>query len=169
MDKKLEQAINKQINAEYYSSYLYLSMAAYCEASNLPGIAHWMQMQAKEEMIHVEKFFAFVNDRGGRVLLEAIAKPLTDFASIKDVFQKTLEHEQKVTQSINNLYALARDLNDNAATTFLQWFITEQVEEEKSVSDILGKLRFIKEESMGILMLDQELGARVLPAGNAAE
>ena len=163
MDKKLEKTINEQITKEYYSSYLYLSMAAYFESKNLPGFAQWMKMQSNEEMLHVMKFYGFVNDRGSKVVLGAIDKPPSDFLSIRDVFEKTLGHEKKVTQSINDLYALAQSVNDNASVMFLQWFVTEQVEEEKNVSDILARLDLIKEDPMGILMLDKELATRPQP------
>ena len=169
MDKKLEKAINEQINKEYFSSYLYLAMAAYFEAKSLPGCSNWMKMQAKEEEFHASKFFDYLNDRGCRVILEAIDKPKADFKSVRDVFEYTLAHEKKVTASINNLYKIAQKVNDNASIMFLQWFITEQVEEEKSASDILAKLDFIKDDSMGILMLDKELGARPQPNTTAAE
>ena len=164
MEKKLLEAINQQINAEIYSAYLYLSMSAYFETKGLSGFSHWMQMQAQEEMIHSMIFFNFVNDRGDRVILEAIDKPDTDFDSVKDVFAKTLAHEKKVTASINNLYSIAEKLNDNAAKIMLQWFIKEQVEEEKNPADILAKLDLVKEEASGILMLDKDLSARLQPA-----
>ena len=170
MNKKLEKEINSQIQKELYSAYLYLSMAAYFEARGLDGFGRWMQFQAQEEILHAMKFFTFVNDRGGRVVLEAIEKPPADFKSIKDVFTRTLDHEKKVTASINNLYKVAQTANDTAAQIMLQWFITEQVEEEKNPSDILTKLDFIhKEDSAGILMLNKELGARVQPTMNSAE
>lgn len=166
MNRKLEKVINEQITKEFYSAYLYLSMAAYFEAKNLPGLSHWMKMQSQEEMLHGMKLFTFLNDRGCRVILDAIEKPPTDFSSIKEVFEQTLEHEQKVTESINNLYSIAQAVNDNASVMFLQWFITEQVEEEKNASDILAKLEFIKEDSIGILMLDKELAVRPQPVLN---
>ncbi len=168
MDKKLEKAINEQITKEYFSSYLYLAMAAYFESKNLPGCSNWMKMQAEEEMFHASKFFDYLNDRGSRVILEAIDKPKSVFKSVRDAFEYTLAHEKKVTDSINNLYKIAQEVNDNASTMFLQWFITEQVEEEKNVSDILAKLDFIKEDSMGILMLDKELSVRPQPNINSA-
>ena len=168
MDKKLEKLINEQITKEYYSSYLYLSMAAYFESMGLTGFTAWMKIQAEEEMIHMRMFFTYVNERGGRVILESIDKPPADFESIKDVFEQTLEHEKLVTASINNLYKVSKDINDNASTIFLQWFITEQVEEEKNAKDIIDRLALIKENPMGILMLDKELGARPQPVAPAA-
>jgi len=160
MDKKLEKALNEQLNKEFYSAYLYLSMAAYFEAENLGGFSNWMKVQAKEEISHAMKFFDYLNERSSRVILEAIDKPSANFSSAQDVFKKTLEHEQKVTASINNLYAIADKAGDNAAKIFLQWFINEQVEEEKSAGDVLGKLKYISNQPAAILMLDKELGSR---------
>ena len=163
MDKKMEKAMNEQITKELYSSYLYLGMAAYFEAENLGGFAQWMKIQAAEEISHAMKFFNFINERGGAVVLDAIDKPPAKYASPEEVFAKTLEHEKLVTKSINNLYSLARDLNDNASLIFLEWFITEQVEEEKNPTDILGKLKYVSKEPAGILILDKDLGMRALP------
>jgi len=163
MDKKMEKAMNEQINKELYSSYLYLGMVAYFEAENLGGFAQWMRIQASEEISHAMKFFNFINERGGTVTLEAIDKPPVKYSSPEDVFKKTLEHEKLVTASINNLYALAREINDNASLIFLEWFVTEQVEEEKNPTDILGKLKYVTSQPAGILMMDKELGLRALP------
>ncbi len=160
MDKRIEKAMNDQIAKELYSSYLYLSMSAYFESENLGGFAHWMRVQASEEISHAMKFFHFVYDRGGKVQLKVIDQPPHQFDSPEDVLTKTLEHEKLVTQSINDLYAVAQQVNDNASLIFLEWFVTEQVEEEKNVSDILGQFKYISKESPGILMLDKELGAR---------
>lgn len=160
MDKKLVQAINEQIKNELYSGYLYLSMAAYFENKNLPGFAHWMKVQAKEEYEHAMKFFDFLNDRGERVILEAIDKPEADFKSPLEVFQKTLAHEQTVTAMINELYDLAIKVKDNPAVVLLQWYITEQVEEEKNPTAILEQLKLIKADSPAILIIDKNLGKR---------
>lgn len=164
MDKKMEKEINAQINREIYSAYLYLSMAAYFEAETLTGFAQWMKVQTMEEMIHAMKFYTFIHDRGGKVVLEAIDKPETKFDSIKDIFEKTLEHEKFVTKNINNLYSLAQKQNDNASLIFLEWFLTEQIEEEKNATDILAKLKHTGEQGEGVLMLDKDLGARPMPA-----
>lgn len=163
MDKKMIQEMNAQINREMFSSYLYLSMAAYFEVETLNGFAQWMKVQAMEEMMHAMKFYNFILERGGEVELEAIAKPEGKFDSIKDVFVKTLAHEKFVTKNINNLYALAQKQNDNASLIFLEWFVTEQVEEEKNANEILAKLKYTGERGEGILMLDKELGARPTP------
>ncbi len=164
MEIKLQKALNDQINKEFYSAYLYLAMAAFFESKSLPGFSHWMQMQVQEEMAHGMKFFKFLNDLGVVVELSAIDKPQTEFKSVQDVFDLTLEHEKGVTQSINHLYDCAQASNDRAVLMFLPWFITEQVEEEKNVSDICAKLTFIKEDSMGLMMLDQALANRAVPS-----
>lgn len=161
MEKKLVKAINEQINKEIYSAYLYLAMVAYFESESLNGCAKWMKIQAKEEMGHAMKFFEFLHDRGQRVELESIAKPDSSFKSVQDVFEKTLEHEQEVTASINNLFKIAQDVKDSAAEVLLHWFIEEQVEEEKSAMEILGKLEYVADKkSSALLILDQALGAR---------
>lgn len=156
--------MNEQIVKEFYSSYLYLGMSAYLESKDLPGCAHWMRIQAMEEISHAMKFFHFICDRGQKVVLETIDKPAQDYSSVQDVFEKTLAHEKLVTASINDLYTLAQELHDHASLIFLEWFISEQVEEEKSAADILGKLKHVAGQPAGILMLDKELGARPFPA-----
>ena len=163
MDAKLAKTMNEQITKELYSSYLYLSMAAYFAHQGLDGFSHWMQMQAQEEIIHAMIFFNFMNDRRDRVVLGPIDPPDVDFDSVADVFEKTLKHEQKVTKSINDLYKTAEDVNDNAAKIKLQWFINEQVEEEKNPSDILVKLALVKNDPSAILLLDKDLATRPAP------
>ena len=167
--KKMEEAFNAQLNAEYYSSYLYLSMAAYFESTDLPGFANWMRVQEQEEKFHALKFYDYIVERGGRVALQAIEAPPTEWASPRDVFEATLTHEQKVTGLINDLVFLARDERDNASEIFLQWFVTEQVEEEDNVNTILAQLRLIKDKPQGLLMLDKDLGQRAFtpPAAEA--
>ncbi len=160
MDKKLQKAFNEQMRDELYSSNLYLSMAAYCESKNLPGFAHWMKVQAKEEHGHGMKIFDFLVDRSARVILQAIPQPTIDFSSPHDVFEKTLEHEKEVTGLINKLYKLSKEVEDNAAEVFLHWFISEQVEEEKTAAYIVGTLKAIKPDSAGMIMLDKKLGKR---------
>ena len=161
LSKKMEKALNGQINAELYSSYLYLAMSAWFSAKGLAGFANWMRQQAQEEMFHGIKFYDFVGERGGKVTLEAIAKPEGEWKSGIDVFQATLAHEQKVTGLINNLVNQALDERDHATNIFLQWFVSEQVEEEANASAILDKLKLIGKESGGLFALDQELGQRV--------
>ncbi len=161
LSKKIEKALNGQINAEIYSSYMYLSMSAWFEQAGLAGLATWMQQQTQEEMFHAMKMFNFVNERGSRVILGAIDKPPTDWQSALDVFKDTLAHEQKVTSLINDLTNLALDERDHATNIFLQWFISEQVEEEAGVGAIVDKLKLIGKDSSGLFALDQELGQRV--------
>jgi ferritin len=160
MDKKVQDAMNEQIKNELYSAYLYLSMSAYCESINLGGFAHWMRAQADEEMEHAMKFYGFIHERGGRVVLQAIEQPPAKFESPVDIFEKTLEHEQKVTALIHDLYALAVEEKDYASQIFLQWFVTEQVEEEDSATQILETLKMIGDKSHTLIMLDKELGGR---------
>ncbi len=160
MNKKLYEGCNTQINNEWYSSYLYLAMAAYFDSVNLEGFAHWMKVQAKEEYAHGVKFYDFLIDRGEKVVLKSIAQPPANFSSAQDVFEKTLEHEKKVTALINELYALGEETKDHAAKVFLHWFINEQVEEEKNASKILETLKSISKESSLIIMLDRELAKR---------
>lgn len=160
MNKKLQQAFNDQIKNEIYSAYLYLAMSAYAETKNYPGISHWMKVQFKEELAHAMKQFEFLVDRGVRVALQAIPQPQVEFASAQELFEKTLEHEQKVTGMIHALVYLARDVKDTAAEIFLQWFVTEQVEEEKNATSILDTIKMIKPDSAGMIMLDRELARR---------
>lgn len=159
-NKKLQDAINDHIKHELYSAYLYLSMSAHFEGVNLPGFARWMRVQSQEESSHAMKLFDFIHERGGRVVLQAIAQPPGDFKSPLDVFQQALEHEQKVTGMIHRLYELAGKENDYATQVMLQWFITEQVEEEKTAGDIVEQLKMVGEQPAGVFMLDRQLGAR---------
>jgi ferritin len=160
MDKQLEKLFQDQIRNEWYSSYLYVSMAAYFESANLEGFAHWMYKQAGEEQTHGKKMFDFLIDRGVKVVLQAIPQPPSDFASTADVLEKTLEHEQKVTGLINALADQADKVNDRPSKVFLQWFVTEQVEEEKNASRILDVLKKIPPTSAAIYQLDHQLGKR---------
>jgi ferritin len=160
LSKKMQDALNKQINEELASAYIYLSMAAYFESINLGGFAHWMQMQSNEEMEHAMKFYGFIHDRGGRVVLEAIAQPPVEFDGPTAVFEKTLEHEQYISSCIEKLYALAVAENDYASLSTLQWFVDEQVEEEKTAGDILEMLKMIGEKGQGLIMLDRQLAGR---------
>ncbi len=160
LSKKMEEALNKQINAELYSSYLYLSMAAYFDSINLNGFAQWMKVQAKEEVEHAMKIYKYVYDRGGVVSLESIDKPPVKWDSPLDVFENSFKHEQKVSEMINNLVKIARDENDYATENFLQWFVQEQVEEEASADEIVQKLKYIEGSKNAIFMLDSKLGQR---------
>ena len=160
LSERMMKALNKQLNAELYSAYLYLSMAAYFESKNLKGFANWMRVQAQEELMHAMKFFDYINERGGRVYLEAIEKPPTEWKSPLDVFEATYEHEVKVTSMINDLVNMAMEEKDHATYNMLQWFVAEQVEEEASADEIRQQLRMIKEDGRGIMMLDRELKQR---------
>ncbi len=158
--EKLQNAINEQINAEFYSAYLYLAMAAYLEDINLPGFAHWMRIQYEEELFHALKFFDYLVDRGGRVVLKGIDAPPTAWDSVQHVFENALEHEQYVTSLINQLYQLAKEEGDYPTEVLLQWFITEQVEEEKNADDAIQQLRMIGDFGPGLLAMDREMAAR---------
>lgn len=160
--KAMQDAMNEQINKEFFSSYLYLSMAAYFEDKNLTGFAHSLRvrLQADEEREHAMKFYEFILDRGGRVQLKAIDAPATEWKSNLEVAEQVAEHEAKVTSSINDLYELALKEKDYPAQTMLQWFITEQVEEEKNAADLVAKLRLIEERGTAVLMLDHRLSKR---------
>jgi ferritin len=164
LSEELQDAINEQINKELYSGYLYLSMSAYCEAENLPGFAGWMRVQAQEEVAHAVRFFDYVNARGGRVVLKAIEMPPPIWKSPTEMFEQVLEHERKVTGMINRLYELAVKQNDYATQMELQWFITEQVEEEESAGQVVTQLTRMGEQPMGLLMLDRQLGERQVEA-----
>lgn len=161
ISKRLEEAINAQINAELWSAYLYLSMSAYCQDKGYTGIANWFAIQFKEEQDHAQIFYNYLVSRGGRVLLQPIAAVETEWASPLAAFEATYEHEQKVTSLINNLMHIAVEEKDFASQSRLQWFIDEQVEEEESALDIINKMRMLDGNSYGMYMLDQELGARV--------
>jgi ferritin len=158
LDAKIESALNDQINHELASAYLYLSMAAHFEAANLPGSAKWMRRQAGEEQEHAMKIFDFVNDRDGRVRLQALAQPPVDFKSTLDVWERALAHEQKVSSLIHGVYALAVELKDYPTQALMQWFVTEQVEEEKTARTILEQVRKVGEASSAIFFLDRHLG-----------
>ena len=160
LSKTMEKALNEQINKELYSAYLYLSMAAYCEEINLPGFAHWMKKQAEEEVKHAMKIFEYVTYRRGRVVLENIEKPPTEWNSILEVFEETLKHEEKVTESIYNLIELAQKEKDHATVSMLKWFVDEQVEEEASADEILQRLKLIDKNKSLLYALDRELAKR---------
>jgi ferritin len=157
----MEKAIVKQINAEFYSAYLYLAMSAHFAGEGLSGMASWMKNQTQEELFHGMQMYDFVHGRGGRVTLGVIDRPPADWDSPLAVFENVLAHEQKVTGLINDLVNLALDERDHASNIFLQWFVSEQVEEEATASGIVQKLRMIGNDASGLLGLDQELGQRV--------
>jgi ferritin len=171
LDKKMEDALNDQLNWELYSSYLYASMSAYFQAQNLTGFANWMRVQAMEELTHAGKFFDFINERGGKVALKAVDGPPTEWKSPGSAFEDALGHEQKVTGRINDLVDLALDQRDHATNIFLQWFVTEQVEEEASVGEILHQLKLVGDHPDRLFMIDRELGQRTftMPATSGEE
>lgn len=159
--KKIQQALNKQLNAELFSSYLYLSMAAYFESVSLKGFANWMRIQTQEELVHAMKFYDYLIERGEKVTLTSIEGPPTEWASALKVFEHVSQHEQKVTSLINDLVNLAISERDHATTNFLQWFVSEQVEEEASANEVVEKLKLMGDARQGLFMLDRELAQRV--------
>ncbi len=170
ISKKMEEALNEQVNAELYSSYLYLSMESFFKSQNLNGFANWMRIQTQEEVMHATKMYDFINERGGRALLKAIEGPPTEWESTLAVFKAVYEHEQKVTGLVNNLVDLAITEKDHATNSFLQWFVNEQVEEEASADEIVQQLKMVENAPGGIFMFDRELGQRVFtpPAAEGA-
>ncbi len=161
MNEKVREAFNKQINAELYSSYLYLSMSAYFMSISLAGFANWMRVQAQEELVHGMKFYNFISERGGKIVLTAIDGPPTAWDSPLQVFEDAYRHEQKVTGLINGLVDLAIQERDHSSNAFLQWFVTEQVEEESSADAVVQQLKLAGDAGGGIFMIDRELGGRV--------
>lgn len=157
---KMEEALNGQLNAELYSAYLYLSMSAYFQSVNLGGFATWMRVQAQEELVHAMKLYDFINERGGRTRLRQVDAPPTEWDFPLAAFEAAYAHEQKVTALINDLVDLALGEKDHASHVFLQWFVTEQVEEEDSANGVVQKLKLMGEAQGGLFMLDRELGQR---------
>jgi ferritin len=160
ISEKLQEAFNKQINVEQYSSQLYLSMAAYFESQDLKGMASWMLVQATEENAHAMRIFNFLNDRSGRVVLEKLEAPKTEWASPLDVFEDAYKHELHITGQINNLMNVAGAERDGASHDFLEWFCREQIEEESSVQLIVSQLKLVGDSGVGRYMIDQQLGQR---------
>jgi len=160
-NKEVELVLNKQINAEFWSAYMYLSMSAYFQAKGLKGFANWMRVQYQEEITHAVKFFDYILARGGKVELEAIASVPTQWNNITDTFKDTYNHECKVTDMISNCYETAMNEKDHATSTMLQWFINEQAEEEQNAQTILDQLNLIGENGQAIYLLDKELATRV--------
>ncbi len=160
MNEQINKALNEQINAELYSAYMYLGMATHLDAESLPGFAHWMKLQAREEVEHALRLMDHIADRGGRVELAAIEQPPSQYGTPQDVFEKSLAHEQEVTRLIHQLYALAVEQKDYPAQIMLQWFIDEQVEEEKTAGEILDTLRRIGDRGHVLVSFDRQLGSR---------
>lgn len=161
ISQQLQNRINLQIKREMYSENLYLSMAAYLDYINLPGFANFFKVQVQEERFHTMKFFKYLNERGGRVIIDKMEKPSSEFESISEVFELAYKHEQFVSQSINELMEMAVNENDYATKSFLNWFVDEQVEEEASMEGLLKQLQLIDGKGQGLLMLDRELIQRV--------
>ncbi len=160
LNENVEKAFNAQLNAELYSEYLYLSMNAYFKRINLNGFANWLNVQVQEERAHAIGMFDYISRRGGKITLETIEKPQTDWDCPLDVFKTGLYHEQLVTSKINNLAKIAQENEDRASCIFLNWYINEQVEEEESFSDILHQLEMVKDDPAALLALDKELATR---------
>ena len=160
ISKAVQDAINNQITHEFASAHLYLSMSAYCETRNLRGFAHWFRLQSQEETRHALKLFDMVLDRGGQVYLQGIEAPPSEFESPLDVMQRTLAHEQQVTAMFNELYDLALRENDYTTQVQLQWFLTEQVEEEQTAGAIVDQLKMAGSQGPALFLLDRELAGR---------
>ena len=160
MNKKIENAFNKQINEELFSAYLYLSMSAYFEAESLKGMANWMRLQAQEEVTHAMKFYSFIHDRDGAVTLKELKAPKTKWKSPLDAFEDAYKHECKISGLIDGLVDLSKKENDHASSSFLKWFVDEQVEEEASVKEIVDRMKLAGDSKMALFMFDRELGQR---------
>ncbi|MCT4614400.1 MAG: ferritin [Marinifilaceae bacterium] len=169
ISKKVEDILNKQINAEFWSAYLYLSMANYFESEGMAGFANWMKVQFQEETSHAIKMLDYVNERGGRVILEPIAAVETDWDSVLSIFEETYKHEQHVTSLINNCVDVAIEEKDHASVNFLKWFVDEQVEEEASVSEIIDQLKMFGCQGNGLYMMDKEFRTRTFVDETKAE
>jgi ferritin len=161
---KMEKALNVQLNFELYSSYIYLSMAACLERMGLPGFSNWMRIQIQEEVSHADKFYHHILERGGKVALGQIDAPKVDWPSVLAAFEEALEHERLVTSRINDLMSLALDEKDHASAMFLQWFVSEQVEEEATADEIIQKLKLASESKAALFMMDKDMSTRVFNA-----
>lgn len=161
---KMQEALNEQVNKEFYSAYLYLAMSAYCDTIGLPGFSNWMRQQYEEEILHVTRMYDYILDQGGQIHLKQIDEPPQEFGTPVEIFEETLKHEQFVTGCINELMSMAVEARDYATQTFLQWYVTEQVEEEANVGDILAPLRMVGDDKGGLMMIDQQLAQRLPPA-----
>ena len=160
LSEKMEKALNEQVNKEFYSSYLYLSMSAYCESLNYSGFANWLKKQAQEELEHAMKLYEYIFERRGRAVLEAIDKPPSEWKDLVDVFENVLKHEEGITESIYKLMDLAKEEKDYATESMLKWFVDEQVEEEASAEDILQKLKMAEGNKNALFALDRALAQR---------
>lgn len=161
MDAKVQQALNDQIRHELESAYIYLAMCAHFEAENMSGFAHWMKMQSREELCHAMRLFEYMHDRGARVTLQALDQPPTKYESPLSVFEQALEHERHISRLIDSCHTAAREAGDTATQVMLQWFVTEQVEEEKNASQVVDQLRMAGDNRAALLFLDRQLALRV--------
>ena len=166
LDKEIEQALNQQINHEMAAAYNYLAMAGYFESRNLTGFAHWMFLQRDEELMHAQRLWRYLLDRGGALELPAVPKPRSEFNSIREVFEASLEQEQNNTKAINDLYTLASKKQDYATQSALQWFLDEQVEEENTVEEVLGMIDLAGDDASALLVLNRQLGERSPDGGD---
>ncbi|MFP4487506.1 MAG: ferritin [Campylobacterales bacterium] len=160
LSTKIEKLLCEQLNREFFSSYLYLAMSAHCANIDMNGAASWFRAQYEEEVMHGEKVFGYLMSQGAKVEFDAIDKPKSEFGSLLETFQESLDHERHMTEMINELSDVALKEKDHATYNLLQWFVTEQVEEEATVSEIISKLKIVKNDGYGLLMIDNELGAR---------
>ncbi|MBN1893232.1 ferritin [bacterium] len=160
LSRKMTDALNGQINKELYSAYLYLAMSAWAENKGFKGFANWFHIQYQEETVHAMKIYHYLQEQGAAVALDAIQKPPSEFKTLLSAFEETLKHEQFITRSIHELVELALSEKDYATSIFLQWFVTEQVEEEANDNEIIGKLQMVGDKGHGLFMMDRELGGR---------
>ena len=160
----MQKALQQQLNDEFYSAYLYLAMSAYCAHIDFNGAANWLKQQYEEEQMHATRIYNYLVDQGAHVVLQAIPEPPSDFGAILDVYKASLKHEQAMTAKLNNLSDKALKEKDHATYNLLQWFVNEQVEEEATVGEIISKLKLVNDDGYGLLMVDNELGARTAPA-----
>jgi ferritin len=159
----MQQALQQQLNDEFYSAYLYLAMSAYCAHIDFNGAANWLKQQYEEEQMHATRIFNYLIDQGAHVVLKNIGQPPSEFGSLLEVFQSSLKHEQAMTAKLNNLSDHALKEKDHATYNLLQWFVNEQVEEEATVGEIISKIRLVRDDGYGLLMIDNELGSRSAP------
>jgi ferritin len=161
--KRIEEALNGQIKNELYSGYLYLAMSAYCTSEGIPGAAHWFMAQSQEESAHAMKLYDYIHQKGGRVALLPIDAPPTEFGSLLDIYKMVLKHEEGVTANFNDLMEIALEERDHATRIFLEWFVSEQVEEEAHTREIIDQLKMAGDHNASLMMIDKELGQRPLP------
>lgn len=169
ISKKMTKALNEQLNREFYSAYLYLSMSAYCNRNDYPGAANWFLLQYKEEQDHATRIYNYLIDQDAKVTLQEIAKPPKKFGSLLKIYEESLAHEQYMTENLNELSNYALKEKDHATYNLLQWFVNEQVEEEATVSEIISRLKMVGEDGYGLLMIDSELGKRSASASEVSQ